>query len=177
MLFKRKVPHNLCLADLHKLSFQAMKGQHFNFEMRSDGRVLSPSAATISGHSLVSGTSIDISIITPSEDTIYGEQVADDTFRVEPKEMFLVKAYLQRDNPLLCYWAPRDIKSSYASAIFRYWRYNAEAGLGLQNSDVELWSECRYTGDALLNGTLNRPWQKIWPIPTSGMLLPFFSVV
>lgn len=109
---------------------------------------------------MIDGPAINIQVLTSRQvSQIFAGNPAnlEDSVRVEPQEFFLLKAYQSRENPVFSYRVPRKSSLSFASVIFRKWRYNAEAGQGLKDCDVDIWTELRHAGD----------WNKIWPFPAS----------
>lgn len=119
---------------------------------------------------MIDGSAINIQVLTSRQvSQIFAGNPAnlEDSVRVEPQEFFLLKAYQSRDNPVFSYWVPRKSSLSFASVIFRKWRYNAEAGQGLKDCDVDIWTELRHAGDSQIFGRPNPHWNKIWPFPAS----------
>ena len=83
------------------------------------------------------------------------------------KRIFLLKVYQSRDKPVFSYWVTRKSSLSFASVIFQNWRYNAEAGQGLIDCDIDIWTEMRHAGDSQIAGIPNPHWNKMWPFLAS----------
>ena len=168
--FSREVPKLLSIVDLYKFAFQGMKGQHAAFELRHSDQVLRPSLTSITEQGVIDGSAINIQVLTPrqvSQISTGNPANLEDSVRVEPQELFLLKAYQSRDKPVFSYWVPRKNSLSFASVIFRNWRYDTEAGQGLIGCDVDIWTEMRHAGDSQIVGVPNPHWNKIWPFPAS----------
>ena len=159
--FHRLIPQSSTIADLYSFAFRGMKGQYPEFDLRHNNVLLSQMEDAVDQRSLALQPKVAISA-PQTKGTSVGELGKGTEASAEiVRESALIKVYRRRKH-LFSYWVPRANSFTFASIIFRYWRYCAERHMSL-DTDVDVWTELRNTGDGQLVGTENNHWTSMMP--------------
>lgn len=161
--FSRKVPLSLSVENLYRVAFQGMKGRHFSFDLSHNGNVLHASLDSIQEHGLADKSTIYVDLIEPHKSSVLdkGKSTCKKSeSEPESEELALVKVYQGHDH-LFSFWIPRHTKQSLASIIFRYWRYDAEYQVQLEDYDVAFWTNIVNVGDGHTRGHRWEHWETL----------------
>jgi ubiquitin-protein ligase len=152
--FTRKVPPTLSLTNLYKLAYRGMRGLHKSFALHVNGAVLESSERELRDRRIASGSQIVVNIHPAPGANLLTQ---------DSGEMCLIKVYTScsATSETFAYWVPEHTTVSFASILFRNWRFQLRRYRLGSAKDQEMWSNLRYGGDSIFIGTRHDHWDSL----------------
>ncbi|KAH7403530.1 hypothetical protein BKA64DRAFT_669265 [Cadophora sp. MPI-SDFR-AT-0126] len=154
--FARKVPRTLSVRDLYKIAFRGMKGRHTNFQMHCKNVFLSPAEQSLSVANISDNSIIHINVPDESSGT-NSSGSGDGKF----EELCLIKVFHKTDKVLFSYWVSKNTANTFASVVFKYWRFQASKDNWYYTSNLLPWTGMTQEGDRHLRGHPQDPWTRL----------------
>jgi len=159
--FNRIVSKSLSISDLYKLAFRGMKGRHPKFELNSNNASLSPSGNPLSSTNIQNNSIIHIVIQhSSSQGTAVGLAVPGSE-NTGLEELCLIKVYRDLDVMLFSYWVPKITTTTFASVLFKYWRYYFEMYPHASLKNFIVWTGMKKAGDGHRTGQVPHHWTQL----------------
>jgi hypothetical protein len=155
--FNRQVPRTLSINTLYRLAFRGMKGRHAKFELNFKSALLEPSESTLASASIRHNSVIHIDV--PEART--AEVAPPDAADADLEELCLIKVYRNYDQMAFSYWIPRRTSNTFASVVFKYWRYLFKSGSSQPNHDLMAWTGMTDQGDSHVCGRVHDHWDRL----------------
>ncbi|KAG4437405.1 hypothetical protein IFR05_007130 [Cadophora sp. M221] len=153
--FTRIVPKTMLVNDLYKVAFRGMKGRHPKFQMHCKNVFLAPSNSNLSSANISNNSIININ--APNESSSTNSSSTD-----EFEELCLIKIYQSVGQMLFSYWVPKKTNNTFASVIFKYWRWRANnAGNLWYSNKTVAWTGLASQGDHHLSGNPQENWTRL----------------
>ncbi|KAE9366198.1 hypothetical protein N431DRAFT_549163 [Stipitochalara longipes BDJ] len=156
-LFSRQVPRTLPIDTLYRLAFRGMKGRHSKFELHFKNALLESSGITLASANIRDNSVIHIDIPETRSADASQPEAAD----ADLEELCLIKVYKYRDQMAFSYWAPRRTNVTFASTIFKYWRYLFKTDPRQYISDLVPWTGMTDQGDGRMCGNPHEHWERL----------------
>ncbi|KIW95993.1 uncharacterized protein Z519_03059 [Cladophialophora bantiana CBS 173.52] len=162
--FSRQIPGSARLLDLHKIAFRGMRGLYARFSLYMGGVHLPCSEENMVQKGMVGSQTITIS---PNY-TPHGETAGVSTSQ---EQMCLIRVYGAHDfsEESFNYWVPLNSEITFASIIFRNWRFDIQDCAVDCDYDKSPWTGLRDGGDAVAIGTIHDSWaslsEHLWDLP------------
>ncbi|KAH7330116.1 hypothetical protein BKA65DRAFT_51346 [Rhexocercosporidium sp. MPI-PUGE-AT-0058] len=153
--FTRVVPKTMSVSDLYKVAFRGLKGRHPKFQMHCKNVFLAPSNSNLSSANILNNSIIHIN--APEESSSANLSSTD-----EFEELCLIKIYQSVGQMLFSYWIPKKTTNTFASVIFKYWRFQAKnIGTLWYASKIVAWTGLSSSGDNHLSGNPQDNWNHL----------------
>ncbi|PVH87391.1 hypothetical protein DL98DRAFT_448903 [Cadophora sp. DSE1049] len=154
--FTRKVPTALSVSDLYKLAFRGMKGRHPKFQMHCKNVFLAPADTSLLTANILNNSIIHINV--PEEPSAM-KPSGSGAGKFE--ELCLIKVFHKTDKVLFSYWVPKNTANTFASVVFKYWRFQASKDNWYYTSNLLAWTGMTQEGDRHLRGHPQDPWDRL----------------
>ncbi|POS69278.1 ubiquitin-conjugating enzyme [Diaporthe helianthi] len=125
--FIRTIPCSTSSKDLYSLAYRGLKAKFEAFQLSFHGidKLLPITRDTVSSLGLKDSDHIVVRIPEDSDPLRIGPHGSSWTAQGETPEMCLVKVYELNEEELFAFWVPSDTTNSFASLIWKYWRYQS----------------------------------------------------
>lgn len=158
--FARTIAGATSLRDLYKLAYRGLKARFEAFQLSYGGIRLSESTVlNVSTVGLRDSDHITLRIPEDADILREGPQISSRRIQNALPEMCLVKVFSHTKKELFGFWVPRDTTDTFASIIWKYWRYLA--GNHTEPHIMRLLTKVKDIGDGWFNASRRKATEKL----------------